>query len=845
MLNPAHGVPAHAPPQPPQAGQAGPPQQAQGAAQGQLPGQQVAQQAQPHGVGMFRAANVDFGGGDQGTEFTITSSLHSFFRKQYWFLERDFEDVCSQVGRLTVEAGLAHNGYIAHVLEEQFNLFWQWDLEAWDGFVAAQQHAVANNPLGPPAPWLPGQPPGFQALPPPQPPLPPAQLAALQATRAAYIAGKLAQFAPLAPNVQNMVQMGIMPIPFPSEVRTLIQPNVNFNAQLIAEVAQGVSRAPFHPPRPPNPQGHPPPPPINHTIIPNNPANLSVANYLRLYYRPQRVLQPYARVQGLGAIVSQVIRQMQTNVRNMISAKNVHIHLKGLFRLKLWPRLSSLNGGVGRRRLNITKRTAAGAAGFIFGLVYRRDPFLMPNKLDDFVQRAINRQVHGHATLQNNVDRYCREVYDWGMAMFGQVDLRPASIENEWDQWYPRLYYIQRCFDESPGVRGVFKKFSLAPHPDNKLPLILVTTQGLHEILMLSKTLRNHGALPQAEQDRIHNLNIPTWNAIRTAPNAAQLGIALWRRFTKFESFETQNHKFAASIRVDGVNTHLNMRKPTRSGIPVTLENYLQRPADDRDLRGKLVSSCDPNRGKTTYHATVDVPGNIVNKRPHLRPSDLNGWPVDYDRGFTTNEYYHRAGFDWEQKLREKCMNADPHIQYYNKHVPSNHTVDHARLLIDLNFRLRHLSRLLLFYGARRWRMMKLKARSTKQRALAALVQKFTRGRDPAECIIAWGAAEFDHASRGHRACPYKLIRKVFASAGVTVILVDEKNTSRVCSKCHQWFPKERGTKQKLWHVRSCTRRNGGCGTTWDRDRNAARNILFLFFFANARNTVARPGLFA
>lgn len=130
------------------------------------------------------------------------------------------------MGRLTVETGLAHNGYITHVLQEQYMLNWRWDMEAWDQFVATQQQAVANNPLGGPAPWLPGLPPGFQAPPPPQPPPPPA----LQAARAAYIAAKQVQFANLAHDVQNMLLAGLVPIPYPSDVRTLIQPNVNVSS---------------------------------------------------------------------------------------------------------------------------------------------------------------------------------------------------------------------------------------------------------------------------------------------------------------------------------------------------------------------------------------------------------------------------------------------------------------------------------------------------------------------------------------------------------------------------------------------------------------------------------------
>lgn len=79
--------------------------------------------------------------------------------------------------------------------------------------------------------------------------------------------------------------------------------------------------------------------------------------------------------------------------------------------------------------------------------------------------------------------------------------------------------------------------------------MVLITTEGLHQILMLSMMLCNHLTKPQVEQDCICNLQIPACNGVHriaNVPNAAQLSIMLWRKFTWFETFETANHRFAA-----------------------------------------------------------------------------------------------------------------------------------------------------------------------------------------------------------------------------------------------------------------------------------------------------------
>ncbi|KAJ3337404.1 hypothetical protein HDU93_001104, partial [Gonapodya sp. JEL0774] len=290
------------------------------------------------------------------------------------------------------------------------------------------------------------------------------------------------------------------------------------------------------------------------------------------------------------------------------------------------------------------------------------------------------------------------------------------------------------------------------------------------------------------------------------------VALAMWKAFFDVERFETANHKFALSIRSDGTSLRLHMRKPVASGVPLKLSEYLKKPPEERSLVGKRVGSCDPGRDHTTFHASVDVPDNLKMPRPYLRTKDDSGWDADYNSGFSTREYYDLAGFTSARNLRQKWMDNNKEIRRINKNMPSPKTAEPASLHLYLVFFLNHLGQMLDFYSQHCWRKLRFKSKIGQQRALSKLVERFTQGRKPSDCIIAWGAASFNQSSPGHPTSPNKLIRRMFVSAGVLV---------------------NQGVKQKLWGVRSCSTPN--CGVTWNRDLNAARNILYLFFYANAR----------
>ncbi|CAG8730214.1 9394_t:CDS:2, partial [Gigaspora rosea] len=74
-----------------------------------------------------------------------------------------------------------------------------------------------------------------------------------------------------------------------------------------------------------------------------------------------------------------------------------------------------------------------------------------------------------------------------------------------------------------------------------------------------------------------------------------------------------------------------------------------------------------------------------------------------------------------------------------------------------------------------------------------------------------------------HVSGPIKgLYRELKRRLGKRVRLVDEYRTSIICSTCNGRMDK----RSRFWSLK----------TLWNRDTNAARNILRLFFYMNSNN---------
>ncbi len=174
--------------------------------------------------------------------------------------------------------------------------------------------------------------------------------------------------------------------------------------------------------------------------------------------------------------------------------------------------------------------------------------------------------------------------------------------------------------------------------------------------------------------------------------------------------------------------------------------------------------------------------------------------------------------------------------------------VDHVRYL------LRHRERLLEFFGSKRHRQQRWGVYIRKQQAVEHMCAKVTGGRSREEVVVAFGAARGPHM-KGTLPAPVKLLHKALQGRAV-VQSVDEFRTSIVCSKCnHQdmvgvkcskamserlFRARRRSSSQQfsLYDVRAC--QYPSCRTVWNRNVNAARNILevYLSLLATGRRPV-------
>jgi hypothetical protein len=178
-------------------------------------------------------------------------------------------------------------------------------------------------------------------------------------------------------------------------------------------------------------------------------------------------------------------------------------------------------------------------------------------------------------------------------------------------------------------------------------------------------------------------------------------------------------------------------------------------------------------------------------------------------------------------------MKNAPDVQRINTGIPTAKTSTLAPFQEHLQYALLHRDRLCEFYGAQRWLRLRWKCYIAKEKMWEVMIRRITNGNE--RTIVALGDASFAHNSRGHASTPTKELRRRLKGR-CRLRMIDEYRTSITCSKCDGNLPK----RTRYWQVKVC---KDVCLTSWNRDVNAARNILAIFLWMTA-NQGERPWCF-
>jgi hypothetical protein len=258
-------------------------------------------------------------------------------------------------------------------------------------------------------------------------------------------------------------------------------------------------------------------------------------------------------------------------------------------------------------------------------------------------------------------------------------------------------------------------------------------------------------------------------------------------------------------------------------------------------------------------------------------------------RKCSAKEYYHLCGFNAATRQREKYRRmAKPEIRDLIDGIPSLRTANFDAVKDGIQYRLANLLAITDYFDKDAiFQILRLKSYKGRQRGLNELARRFTFGskkygatprpnhrqvanpeqkrkhpdkwkaicsKDQAQedatqkYIIAFGAGVFA-PMKGKRLGPTKALwRRLCAVSrnqpNVSVLKVCEDMTSQNCATCQARTLinlRERRSANNFGHKVHAVRICKTCGTVWNRDEMAAKDILYIFKYMALNNNVRPP----
>ncbi|KAJ2049359.1 hypothetical protein H4S04_003267, partial [Coemansia sp. S16] len=210
---------------------------------------------------------------------------------------------------------------------------------------------------------------------------------------------------------------------------------------------------------------------------------------------------------------------------------------------------------------------------------------------------------------------------------------------------------------------------------------------------------------------------------------------------------------------------------------------------------------------------------------------------------FSAKQYHADSGSTWRAAEMSRLIDQF-NLRQWMSRIPSSKTASSEKTLKMLRylFATDTFNRYLQMHQLIRVRIMRWRKYEQQQSTIASYYNKVTAGCTRENMTINMGNAEL-HNMRGCLPCPRaKKLTDYWGRTRWRINMIKENNTSQVCSTCMMRLPDGQAP------VRLCTlgdehtrlrykvrpsnnhfvRHCSVCGTTWNRDVNAARNMAYL-----------------
>ena len=366
--------------------------------------------------------------------------------------------------------------------------------------------------------------------------------------------------------------------------------------------------------------------------------------------------------------------------------------------------------------------------------------------------------------------------------------LQPTKrVEKKWWRYLPWLHRIQQEIDAAAEDRSA-RSFSMLPLCSLQARYIMISNTTLHGLLkrVLGKEIPAQAVFIQQKRE-------------------------YWQKYFSLSKAEGKNKRvdFEYSLRTDGYAASIVVSKTKP-------EKMVADAHPPISLCNKRVVAVDP--GRIDLVTCVSYNNEGKQRQAH----------------YSNGEYREKIGSARASNKRRTWLENDNHLQDELTALPTAKTASTQQLTLHITELFRIIDSVLEHSFRSRVRCLKFTQFGRKQKVMHDICERIcTSEDDDRQVVVAFGAGMFSSCSKGHCPGPVKGVRTALRRRrGVAVVNVNEDYSSQLCSECYQKLEPMYGESggEAIHSVRRCVTAN--CPRTlWNRDINAALNILHIFLY--------------